>query len=291
MKKMSSYLPSLSAAAVCISQLFTTAAEAQDRSHLAGVARLLEPTNSIPLASSIINGNDLRTMVPLGGMPNAEAFDAVGMLRIGRFECTGTLVELPGFTSNSGFPIVLTAGHCLPDNFRNNMTFSTVTVNPEGRPSIYTATVIDGSSLFNGDHDIAILLLDRPLPPSITPALAFVDRPFNVGENISTIGYGAGREREGLVGHINCPVADIIANSVIAACNITSRMSGGPVITGFNNGRLRVSAVINTIFRQSLLTRHTVIRDAFLRTIPFLTAHSQSPAATIGGNTTPSFKP
>lgn len=259
------------AAAVCISQLFATAADAQSRDKYADTPRM-PAANSTPSTLSI-NGFDDRVMVPLGG-ERAELFDAIGILNGGTQYCTATFVVFQGYSFED--PLLLTGRHCVEGIPRNQMSFETVTVNMNGQLTHFTSRIdsVYFSSDPNDNDGIAILTMRTQPPPSIRPAIAVLDGDFNSVSTVSVAGYASDIREQGLVAHVNCRLIGSNDDLSTSFCDVASGMSGAPVISGISGGQLFIRGIIRgtmrDIQRNVVFTTMSVITTRALSATGFL---------------------
>ena len=271
---MKKSINSVAVAVTGISTLFgATAAIAGNRSHLEGVSRLPQARNTAPDISSIVNGQDRRFMVPLGG-GNAAAFDAVGILKNGKESCTGTISEFWGYSTS--YTLILTAAHCLNKQSAAGMTFTAATVNASGQPTTYHTKIIDWDVLQNNTHEIAILVAERSAPKTIAPALVISDYAFKAGQTIHTAGFAVDRGTDGMIAHVGGTVQGIYQLYVTTDLDIASGQSGSPIIIGINDAgtQLIVGGVINGVLETSRWTTLDIIPAYFLDESPFLVTNN-----------------
>lgn len=201
-----------------------------DRASFNNFRRLPEPENSVAKATSVIH-LDNRIMVPL----SEELYDPVGRIRSSVEFCTGTIVEIAGYTSEN--PLVWTAGHCPNKVTAESILFETIGVDTNGEPFVYQSQVLRSEIIFNNMTDIGLLELAEPLPPELKPALLIPNYNFDINMPITIAGYPSDRLADGLTAHFNCYILGQAKNNELISylgtysnCDVSSGASGSPVI-------------------------------------------------------------
>lgn len=182
------------------------------------------------------------------GVENIAGWEAVGRLTIsGKTMCTGALVAPD---------MVLTAAHCLyvPGTGKrvraDRITFQAGLQNGQAKAerAVVSATAhpkyrhhIQGAAQVG--HDLAILMLDRPIGAEQVAPLAFEGRP-EKGDILSVIAYTVGSRHDPQMAY-PCQVVARRQATLVMNCEVDFGASGAPVFALQNGQKPYLVSVIS----------------------------------------------
>lgn len=166
---------------------------------------------------------------PSSGERPAAPWPAIGQITYGSAKagaaiCTGTLVAPD---------LVLTASHCLGLLTNKQIDPGTVNFAAGWNSGASVATRHGVEFLPSGvpglEGDVALLVLDQPIPPEIATPLALATAPVEVGSTLTLLAYRRDAP-ERLMRDDDCRLLEIDPSILGLSCPVVSGNSGGPLL-------------------------------------------------------------
>ncbi len=200
-------------------------------------------------AQPAVSGGADSGLQRLDSWARGRGWEGVGLLDIeGRASCTGVLIRAD---------LVLTAAHCLLDpatgrradprrvEFLAGWRHGRAVARRRGRQAVvhpeFDASA--GPSARAVRHDVALLRLESPIPPSHAGAFR-AGGAVRAGETVSVVSYGEGR-RDAPVRQRSCRVLDSGSGLLALSCDVVRGSSGAPVFA-LRQGRAWIVSLISS---------------------------------------------